>query len=630
MKDFINKVKEDGFLAFLSNKWVFSILAGAMLLHLHLSFSQAFLSQDTITLIFLEKALFSFQGSQAQLFKSFYIVSSLAGIFFACFLFYRAFFERFIHYGKGGKRQENKAEIESMIPDFPYNNEELQIIVGLKQNKFNLDPIKYPEYLIIPAAAMFQNFLITGTIGTGKTASVMYPFLKQVMFYQAKNPEKKAGMLILDVKGNFYEQALKYAEECGRKDDILLIQLDGDQFYNPLAKPHMEAVDLASRSRTVMDLFSGGAKKEKFWDTKAGQMMTECIRLMRLTEGYVTLADIHALVTNTDFLQERLEFLYENQDNVSEFEMNACVNYFMGEFSGKAETTIETIKSCVTEMTGFFASSERINKAFCPGKEQLTFTGFDQCINEGKIIILAMNKAQYPEVSRTIAAYLKLDFQSEVQQRTSNPRLNNTRPVTFICDEYQEFVTGNDADFYGLSRESKCCSIVSSQSYTSILKTLGNREAFDTLQQNLINKIWLRTDDKLTIETAQFLTGKEEKEKYSKNISESMNDTKKSKIFGKLVSDKASFSESLNVSTQKDFVFEEKIFTQVLKLFKAICFTANETGMNEPHLVHLCPYFMEPVINIKLEDEQESKDNIPDENNSTIINMKEIMERNKK
>ena len=110
--------------------------------------------------------------------------------------------------------------------------------------------------------------------------------------------------------------------------------------------------------------------------------------------------------------------------------------------------------------------------------------------------------------------------------------INQIRPLFFICDEYQEFVTKNDGAFYGLSRESKCCAIVSSQSYTSLLQTLGIKEAFDTLIQNLINKIWLRTDDELTVQKAQFLTGKEEKEKFSKNFSESSNAMRLDKTFG--------------------------------------------------------------------------------------------------
>ena len=123
------------------------------------------------------------------------------------------------------------------------------------------------------------------------------------------------------------------------------------------------------------------------------------------------------------------------------------------------------------------------------------------------------------------------------------------------------------------------------------MKTLGDEKAFNTLQQNLINKIWLRGDDKLTIDTAQQLTGKEEKRKYSTNISESMADAKHSKIFGGLVGNKTSVSESTNVSTQRDFVFEERVFTQVLEMFKAVCFLAHDKGMQEPSVVHLLPYF---------------------------------------
>jgi hypothetical protein len=135
-------------------------------------------------------------------------------------------------------------------------------------------------------------------------------------------------------------------------------------------------------------------------------------------------------------------------------------------------------------------------------------------------------------------------------------------------------------------------------------KTLGDDKSFNTLQQNLVNKIWLRSDDKLTIETAQQLTGKEEKERYSTNVSESMADTKHSKIFGGLVGSKASISESTNVSTQRDFVFEERIFTQTLVMFTGVCFLAHDTGMQEPGIVHLLPYFKGPIADyIKLEEQ---------------------------
>lgn len=648
----IAQIREKDVLFYISHKMTFTFIIGTYLYFKHMELSEGFLVQDIFYFDAFQNVYEILkEPNKVTVFKEIYKYISWMGIYCSCFYLYSICFGRFIE-GKSLPKEENEV-IESVIPEFPYDYETFQLIIGLLHNKFNTEHVTFPKLLILPALALFQNMLIIGTIGMGKTASCMYPFTKQLLAYQHYNPEKKAGGLILDVKGNYYKKVVAYAEEFGRQDDVIVIELDGNFPYNPLNKPDMEPIDLASRSRTVLDLFSGGAKKEKFWDTKAAQMMTECIRLMRLTTGYVTLADIHNLVSDDNFLTSKMEILFnmieacEEAGNEPSFDMKACRTYFMGEFSGKAETTISTIKSCVTEMTSFFASSERVNRTFCPSQSELAFTGFEQCINEGKIVILAINKAQYPEVAKTIAAYLKLDFQSEVMQRTSNPKLNSERPVFFICDEYQEFVTANDADFYGLSRESNCCSIVSSQSYSSILKTLGNKEAFDVLQQNLINKIWLRTDDKLTIDTAQMLTGKEEKEKYSKNISESINDAKKSKIFGRLASDKASLSESLNVSTQRDFVFAENVFTQTLTKFKAVHFTANEDGMNEPYIVHLFKYFEPPITEIKskaLQDKsgrgvinlktlknettkKQEKETIEKEIQDGVINLKALRER---
>ncbi|WP_324824335.1 type IV secretory system conjugative DNA transfer family protein [Sinanaerobacter sp. ZZT-01] len=633
------KKKEIDLFDVLSQKWVFSSIMAVIFYSVHFRFSEGFFQLSEFTINILNENHTLIQTAEGmELLRKIYVVVTLIGIFLMSVIFYISFLERFL-YKKPIKKEIDEEDVQ--LPPFPWDPENLQLIIGLKHRKFDLDKVKEPQYLVVPSTAMYQNFLITGTIGTGKTASVMYSFLKQAMFYQSWNPEKKAGMLILDVKGNFYKQLLTYAEECGRSDDVVLIHIDGKQNkYNPLHKPHMEAVDLAERSRYVIDLFSAGAKKEAFWNTKAGQMMTECIRLMRLTNnGYVTLADVNALVTNQQFLEERLERLYEMEQEVPPFDFYACTNYFLNEFSSKAETTIATIKSCVTEMTGFFASSEKIHNAFCPNPEELSFKGFEQVINQGKIVVLAMNAAKYPKVAKTIAAYLKMDFQSEVEQRTADcSRLNTERPVFFISDEYQTYVTANDAAFYGLARESKCCSIVSSQSYTSILQTLGNKEAFETLHQNLVNKIWLRTDDELTVKVAQFLTGKEEKERYSKNISESTNDAKKSKVLGKLTGEKSSISESINVTTQRDFVFEERIFTQTLKLFKAVAFTANAEGMNEPFIVHLLPYFKEPISQItcnrkkdkgneECKEKPEEKERIEKEEKPIIINLLEVREK---
>ena len=136
-----------------------------------------------------------------------------------------------------------------------------------------------------------------------------------------------------------------------------------------------------------------------------------------------------------------------------------------------------------------------------------------------------MNIAKYKNLSKIIAAYLKLDFQSEVLMQLSNNR-KTIHPSVFMCDEYHEYVTLSDSDFFAQSREAKCINIVATQSYTSILNTLKDESSVKVILQNLVNKLWLRTDDMFTIETAQKQVGREDKIRYLKNISENAAITK--------------------------------------------------------------------------------------------------------
>lgn len=83
----------------------------------------------------------------------------------------------------------------------------------------------YSKPIFLPEASLYQNILITGTIGSGKTSSAMYPFTRQLIKYKYDDDMHKIGMLILDVKGNYYSQVQKYAKYYRRQDDLVVIEL---------------------------------------------------------------------------------------------------------------------------------------------------------------------------------------------------------------------------------------------------------------------------------------------------------------------------------------------------------------------------------------------------------------------
>ena len=225
---------------------------------------------------------------------------------------------------------------------------------------------------------------------------------------------------------------------------------------------------------------------------------------------------------------------------------------------------------------------------FCPPISKLSFTGFSQVLSTGKIVVLNMNISEYSLLSRIIATYLKLDFQTEVM---SNLSKNRVFPSAFICDEYDKFASKTDSEFFSLSREAKCINIVSTQSYSSLKTTIKDDAHVKVITQNLINKIWYRTDDIFTIEEAQKQLGKEDKEKFSKSISESAKETKFSYITNSLNSENSNISETFSTYMQNDYIFDTNFFTQELQTFTALTFLSDGSKIYTPCKLNMIPYF---------------------------------------
>ena len=479
-----------------------------------------------------------------------------------------------------------KKKIEKHL-DTKDKDDKLKLLIGYNQ--------KTKEKIYRPKSGLFQNFLITGTIGSGKTSSAMYPFTKQLIKYNYLNPNSKIGMLILDVKGNYYNQVKKYVKKYNLEDDLIVIELKSKITYNPLNKPSLKPIVLANRLKTILELFSEN-NSENYWLDKAEQILAEAIKLCRIyNDGYVTFKEIHNLITIPNHYKEKIQKLKElfilNKLSLEQiYELNMALNFFEREFQSLDPRTSSILKSEITRITNTFISDYNVLKTFSPERKELTFLGFEDVIKNGKIVVLNMNIAEYKNLSKIIAAYLKLDFQTEIMKNLNN---NNERITAFICDEYAEYVTKTDSDFFALSREAKCINIVSTQSYSSLKNTLKDETSVKVICQNLINKIWFRTDDIFTIEEAQKQLGKEEKEKISKNISESAKKTRYNYLTKSLVNKDSSISESLNIYTQNDYVYDTNFFTLELETFNSLCFLSDGNKILKPTKIKMYPYFLE-------------------------------------
>ena len=449
--------------------------------------------------------------------------------------------------------------------------------------------------IFIPESGLYQNFLITGTIGSGKTSSAMYPFSRQLLEFNSNNKDKKIGMLILDVKGNYYKQIRQYVKKYNLEQDLIVLELGSNVYYNPLHKPNLKAQVLANRLKTILLLFSEN-NSESYWLDKAEEVLTECIKLCRLyNNGYVTFTELHKLVTIPDYYKEKIKdlrnlFITNKLNDKQIYELNESLNFFEKEFLNLDSRTKGILISEITRITGTFVSDFDVKTTFCPPKNKLTFTGFDEVLSKGKIVVLNMNIFEYNALSKIIATYLKLDFQTEVMSHLAK---NQARTSAFICDEYDKFASKTDGEFFSLSREAKCINIISTQSYSSLKTTLKDEATVKVIVQNLINKIWFRTDDIFTIEEAQKQLGKEDKEKVSKSISESAKETNFSYITNTLNSQDSNISESYSTYYQNDYIYDSKFFTQNLETFTALTFLSDGNIIYPPKKLNMFPHFKE-------------------------------------
>lgn len=465
----------------------------------------------------------------------------------------------------------------------------LNLLIGLSNN--------LPVF--IEEKGLYQNILITGTIGSGKTSSAMYPFTKQLISYKASNSLEKLAMLILDVKGNYYQKVVEYANEFNRLNDVIIIDLSGKFKYNPLDKPNLKPIVLANRLKTILSLFSPNSS-ESYWLDKAEQILAESIKFCRLyNDNYVSFSELHKLIMFPEYYSEKLAItkkLFQDgklsDSNI--YDLLTCIDFFEKEFFSLDSRTLSILKSEISRITNIFVSDYNVSKVFCPSKSEINFKGFKEVLDKGKIVVLNMNIAEYKNLSKIIASYLKLDFQTEVMQKLGS--FSNIRTSCFISDEFHEYVTCTDADFFAQSREAKCINIIATQSYSSIKNALKDENSTKVIIQNLINKIWFRTDDIFTIEDAQKQIGKEEKEKFSTTISENAKETKLNIITNALMSKDSSLSESYNKYTQNDYIYDTNYFSQGLETFKSLCFLSNGLKILKPQELQMIPYYKENIM----------------------------------
>ena len=174
-----------------------------------------------------------------------------------------------------------------------------------------------PSWLVVPEKGLYTGVLIVGAVGTGKTTACMYPFAQQLLSWRADEPGRRAGALVLEVKGDFCHQVREILEDAGRGDDYVEIGLGGSWQWNPLDDPLLDSYSLAYGVASLINqLF--GKSREPFWQQAYTNLVRWIVELHRLLPGgWVTLRDIYRCTVDAELFAHKIGEAREMADRIS-------------------------------------------------------------------------------------------------------------------------------------------------------------------------------------------------------------------------------------------------------------------------------------------------------------------------
>ena len=520
------------------------------------------------------------------------------------------------------------------LPAWPISpdDEAPAIVVGETHHPVEVRAIADPDWLVIPERGLYTGIAIFGAVGSGKTSACMGPFARQLLSWQAKNPEKRAAALVLEVKGDFCNEVASILDDAGRADDYIELSLDGEWQWNLLSSHWLDSYSLAYTIASLLSqLFGRG--KDPFWQMAYTNLIRWLIELHRVVPGnyVVTLQDLYRCAIDPDLFDKKIKEAEgklgsnpQMQNWADRDERLQAVRRWYDKDWKKLDPKLRT--SVVEGMSSFLGLFDMpdIARVFCPklkapsagaggnrteGTRHGTGEGqhlppLDELIESGKVLALNFPAGTNPALARAFGVFLKNAWLQTLLLRPAKMQQQPDRyfrPAVFICDEYQSFATVGESDpsgdekAFAMTRQCRVIPIVATQSISSLRSVLGGGEAWRTLLQTLRTRIFLSLSDESSAEIASTLCGQVEKVKASWTVSENTRQAEVSLLSGRAGGGKGSVGASKSFRQQREALFPPRSFG-LLGNCQAICLPYDGTRAHSATRVYLKPGYLPQTL----------------------------------
>lgn len=321
-----------------------------------------------------------------------------------------------------------------------------------------------------------------GMTGSGKTTGSGQLIAKSYL-------RQGFGGLVLCAKVGEADTWREYAVATGRTGDFIVFSPSNPWRFNFLDQEVKRPGAGAGLTENVLQLFaqvsevaargaSGGEGREDegYWKKALYQLLRNCIDLLVISTGGVSVSDLYRLVVSapTSHAQVASEawratsFCWNclsrgevaPKRGYQDHDFGLVADYFMLEFPGLSEKTRSIIVSTFTSM------ADVLNRGVLRELFGTTTNLTPEACLEGKVIVVDLPVKEFAEVGQFAAVLWKFLFQRAVERRDVRA---NPRPCFLFADESQIFTTSTDAIFQTTARASRCCTVLLTQNINNYL-----------------------------------------------------------------------------------------------------------------------------------------------------------------
>jgi len=365
--------------------------------------------------------------------------------------------------------------------------------------------------ITFPHALLYRHLLLSGNSGSGKTHGILKPLIRQLLAADLHSPERRAGMVVFDVKGDLKPIVEEALARCGRKNDLIVVGVgESEATFNPLVDASLSPAQIAQQLILAASLSGQEASQrakgeELFWATARTDVLTSLIELTQMT-----LRDASIQTLSLAHLQRARSLL--SRPNL---ELKKSISGLAGQFSEASANALkewaslpDTTRSCVTSSVGNVLAPwarEPLSRLVNPDETRPVLNLRD-VFQYGKVVVINVAQTEHAEELWPACLMLKQALFKLALTRARLP-INQERMVAIVLDEANRLISAHShlsSEHIALeaARSNRVAFLLAAQNLSGLTAVNGD-VLIDKLAALCGNQIFLANSCPATLRLAQ-------------------------------------------------------------------------------------------------------------------------------